>query len=150
MAARAVASSVPRAAARRALGFGLRCGFLGLLHMDVFHQRLSDEFGTAVITTAPMVAYKVVRAACATLARLVYACARGMCACAPQILEDKEAPPLMVEKPADFPPANKIHEVYEPTVIGSVVAPQVCVCARVRVCVMLGAARRSAGARRSG
>jgi hypothetical protein len=64
VAARAVASSVPRAAARRALGFGLRCGFLGLLHMDVFHQRLSDEFGTAVITTAPMVAYKVVRAAC--------------------------------------------------------------------------------------
>ena len=42
-----------------ALGNGLRCGFLGVLHMEVFQQRLMDEFGAGVITTAPMVPYIV-------------------------------------------------------------------------------------------
>ena len=42
-----------------ALGNGLRCGFLGVLHMEVFQQRLMDEFGAGVITTAPMVPYEV-------------------------------------------------------------------------------------------
>jgi len=41
------------------LGLGFRCGFLGLLHMDVFSQRLRQEYGAAVITTAPTVTYKV-------------------------------------------------------------------------------------------
>ena len=41
-----------------ALGMGFRCGFLGLLHMDVFNQRLEQEFGQSVINTAPTVTYK--------------------------------------------------------------------------------------------
>lgn len=41
------------------LGLGYRCGFLGMLHMDVFQQRLKQEYGTSVITTAPSVTYKV-------------------------------------------------------------------------------------------
>jgi hypothetical protein len=40
------------------LGLGYRCGFLGMLHMDVFQQRLKQEYGTAVITTAPSVTYR--------------------------------------------------------------------------------------------
>lgn len=42
-----------------ALGPGFRCGFLGLLHADVFHQRLQEEFGTDIIATAPTVPYRV-------------------------------------------------------------------------------------------
>ncbi len=42
-----------------ALGLGFRCGFLGLLHMDVFKQRLEQEYGLSVIITAPSVLYKV-------------------------------------------------------------------------------------------
>ena len=45
------------------LGMGLRCGFLGLLHMDVFYQRLQMEFDTPVIYTAPYVPYTLVRGA---------------------------------------------------------------------------------------
>jgi len=43
-----------------ALGAGFRCGFLGLLHADVFHQRLQEEFGTDIIATAPTVPYRIV------------------------------------------------------------------------------------------
>jgi GTP-binding protein LepA len=50
-------STAPETSA--ALGPGFRCGFLGLLHADVFHQRLQEEFGTEIIATAPTVPYRV-------------------------------------------------------------------------------------------
>ena len=78
------------------LGFGLRCGFLGLLHMDVFNQRLTDEFKTDVITTAPMVAYRV------------------------QLRTGKT---LTVERPGDFPPPQDAEAYFEPTAHVSIMAP---------------------------
>jgi elongation factor 4 len=78
------------------LGFGLRCGFLGLLHMDVFNQRLQDEFKTDVIITAPMVAYKVLL---------------------------KNGKEVTVERPADFPPSQDVEAYFEPTAHVSIMAP---------------------------
>ena len=79
------------------LGFGLRCGFLGLLHMDVFNQRLQDEFKTDVIMTAPMVAYRV------------------------QLRKGGEV--LTVERPADFPAPQDVEAYFEPTAHVSIMAP---------------------------
>jgi GTP-binding protein LepA len=80
-----------------ALGFGLRCGFLGLLHMDVFHQRLQDEFDTPVIATAPMVPYK---------------------------LKLKTGENIEVEKAGDFPSSHTVAEYQEPIVRARVIVPE--------------------------
>lgn len=80
------------------LGLGLRCGFLGLLHMDVFHQRLQGEFQMPVILTAPMVAYK---------------------------LKLLNGTVMTVERPGDFPPAHDVEENMEPTVHVSIMTPSV-------------------------
>ncbi|EWM25310.1 gtp binding protein [Nannochloropsis gaditana] len=52
--------TVQREGSNTSLGSGLRCGFLGLLHMEVFNQRLRDEFGTAVLLTSPTVPYRII------------------------------------------------------------------------------------------
>ena len=54
----AVSHAVERSTA---LGLGLRCGFLGVLHMEVFVQRLEDEHGVGVLATTPLVPYTIVR-----------------------------------------------------------------------------------------
>jgi GTP-binding protein LepA len=79
------------------LGLGLRCGFLGLLHMDVFHQRLQQEFSTPVIITAPMVPYKV------------------------KLFGDGKI--ITVERPSDFPEPPKVDRYYEPTAHLSIMTP---------------------------
>jgi GTP-binding protein LepA len=78
-----------------ALGFGFRCGFLGLLHMEIVRERLEREFDLALISTAPNVVYRVV-------------------------MED--ASELVVTNPADWP-AGKIDEVYEPVVDAMLLLP---------------------------
>ena len=81
-----------------ALGLGFRCGFLGLLHMDVFRQRLEQEYDLAVIATAPSVLYKVKLAHTGVIVAL--------------------------ESPADFPDPNQIDEVLEPMITGTIIVPK--------------------------
>jgi GTP-binding protein LepA len=80
-----------------ALGLGFRCGFLGLLHMDVFKQRLEQEYGLNLIATAPSVLYKV---------ELAYG--KGM---------------INIESPADFPDPGQIETVFEPVIKATIITP---------------------------
>jgi GTP-binding protein LepA len=81
----------------QALGFGFRCGFLGLLHMDIVQERLEREFDQDLITTAPSVVYQVVK-------------------------PDGEV--IMVENPAKMPDQGRIQEIREPIVTVHLYMPQ--------------------------
>ena len=81
----------------QALGFGFRCGFLGLLHMEIVQERLEREFDQDLITTAPSVVYQVVRG-------------------------DGEV--LMVENPSKMPDVGRIEEIREPIVTVHLYMPQ--------------------------
>jgi GTP-binding protein LepA len=81
----------------QALGFGFRCGFLGLLHMEIVQERLEREFDQDLITTAPSVVYEVLRA-------------------------DGEV--MRVENPSKIPDSGKINEIREPIVIVHLYMPQ--------------------------
>jgi len=80
-----------------ALGFGFRCGFLGLLHMDIVQERLEREYDVSLITTAPTVIYEV---------------------------ELTGGEVLTLENPASLPPANKILEIREPIIQANILVPQ--------------------------
>ncbi|PSC76214.1 translation factor GUF1 mitochondrial isoform X1 isoform B [Micractinium conductrix] len=90
-----------------ALGAGFRCGFLGLLHMDVFRQRLEQEHGASVIVTAPTVPCRVV-------------------------LPGGEE--LELQNPAEFPLNTKVAAVWEPTVAATVVTPNEFVGSIMQLC----------------
>lgn len=79
-----------------ALGYGFRCGFLGLLHMEVIQERLEREFNLEIITTAPGVSYKVFKT-------------DGTC--------------LMVSNPSNLPPATEIEHMEEPYVKMNIFTP---------------------------
>ncbi len=79
-----------------ALGFGFRCGFLGLLHMEIIEERLEREFNLDLITTAPSVIYKVKK--------------RG-------------GEELMIDNPSNFPTADEIEVAYEPMVDAKILTP---------------------------
>ena len=80
-----------------ALGFGFRCGFLGLLHMEIIVERLEREFELAVVTTSPSVIYKVVTTSGET---------------------------LMVQNPSNLPPAAEIDHIEEPIVKADIMIPK--------------------------
>jgi GTP-binding protein LepA len=83
-----------------ALGFGFRCGFLGMLHLEVIEERLEREFNQAVIFTAPSVKYRVK--------------VRGQGG----LVED-----ILVDNPADYPDEGRIVSVEEPYIKASVITP---------------------------
>ncbi len=79
-----------------ALGFGFRCGFLGLLHMEIIEERLEREFNLDLITTAPSVIYKV-------------------------LLKNGEE--LLIDNPSKFPTLDEIDTSYEPIMKASIISP---------------------------
>lgn len=91
----------------QALGFGFRCGFLGLLHMEIMQQRLEREFDLNLITTAPSVVYRVFRT------------------------DDTQ---INVDNPSNLPPAGMIEHMEEPYVTVSIHTPQEYVGALMEVC----------------
>ena len=80
-----------------ALGFGFRCGFLGLLHMEIIVERLEREFDLAVITTAPSVVYKVVK---------------------------NDGSMEMIQNPTNLPPLTEIDHIEEPMVKTNIIIPK--------------------------
>jgi GTP-binding protein LepA len=79
-----------------ALGFGFRCGFLGLLHMDIVQERLEREYGLNLITSAPTVIYEV-------------------------LLTDQSV--INVDNPTKLPPQDRIEELREPIIIANILVP---------------------------
>lgn len=90
-----------------ALGFGFRCGFLGLLHMDIVQERLEREYDVDLITTAPTVIYEV---------------------------ELTNGEVYTLENPAKLPPVNKIAEIREPIIQANILVPQDYVGAVIGLC----------------
>jgi GTP-binding protein LepA len=84
-----------------ALGFGFRCGFLGLLHLEVIQERLEREFNQSVIFTAPSVKYRV---------RLRAAAGRG-------------GEEILVDNPADYPEEGRIEGAEEPYIRAAIITP---------------------------
>ena len=79
-----------------ALGFGFRCGFLGLLHMEIIEERLEREFNLDLITTAPSVIYEITK---------------------------RDGTTLQIDNPSNFPSADEIEAAAEPMVSASIITP---------------------------
>jgi GTP-binding protein LepA len=79
-----------------AMGFGFRCGFLGMLHMEIVQERLEREYDLDLITTAPTVVYEVLRS---------------------------DGSVLMLDNPAKLPPAHLMEEIREPIIVASILTP---------------------------
>jgi GTP-binding protein LepA len=92
----------------QALGFGFRCGFLGMLHMEIVQERLEREYGIDLITTAPTVVY--------------------------QVLTTREET-LYVSNPANLPAVNEIEEIREPIIQANILVPQEYVGNVITLCV---------------
>jgi len=90
-----------------ALGFGFRCGFLGLLHMEIVRERLEREFDLSLITTAPSVEYRVTRTG-------------------------GEA--LDIDNPCDLPPAGEIDRIEEPWLRAKIITPTAYTGALMELC----------------
>ncbi|MCB1734576.1 MAG: elongation factor 4 [Gammaproteobacteria bacterium] len=81
----------------QALGFGFRCGFLGMLHMEIIQERLEREYDLDLITTAPTVIYEI---------------------------EKTDGEVIQIDNPEKLPPANKVKEVREPIIEAHILCPQ--------------------------
>lgn len=92
----------------QALGFGFRCGFLGLLHMEIVQERLERQYGMNLITTAPTVVYQV---------------------------EQSDGSIISVDNPSKMPEASKINTILEPIVTVNLYMPQEYVGSIITLCV---------------
>jgi GTP-binding protein LepA len=90
-----------------ALGFGFRCGFLGLLHMDIVQERLEREYNLDLITSAPNVVYEVLRT---------------------------DGTTGYVDNPAKLPPSNEIEDLREPIITANILLPPEHVGAVIKLC----------------
>ncbi len=90
-----------------ALGFGFRCGFLGLLHMEIIQERLEREYNLDLLTTAPSVAYKV---------------------------NLKNGDVIVIENPVNFPPVQQISYIEEPYISASIHSPSTFVGGILKLC----------------
>ena len=79
-----------------ALGFGFRCGFLGLLHMEILQERIEREFNLDIITTAPSVIYKIVK---------------------------RNGETVMIDNPTSYPSPDEIETSYEPIINANIITP---------------------------
>jgi GTP-binding protein LepA len=91
-----------------ALGFGFRCGFLGMLHMEIVQERLEREYDLELITTAPTVVYELLTTG---------------------------GEVVQIDNPARLPPAGEIQELREPIITASILVPQEYVGAVIKLCV---------------
>ena len=91
-----------------ALGLGFRCGFLGMLHMEIVQERLEREYNLELITTAPTVIYEVLKT---------------------------DGTTAMIDNPAELPPSNKLSEIREPIIIGTILLPSDYVGNVMQLCV---------------
>lgn len=91
----------------QALGFGFRCGFLGLLHMEIIQERIEREFGIDLITTAPSVVYNVVKT---------------------------DGEEVIIDNPSEMPDNQSIQEVQEPYVEATIMVPNDFVGAVMEIC----------------
>jgi GTP-binding protein LepA len=80
-----------------ALGFGFRCGFLGMLHMEIIQERLEREYNLDLISTAPTVVYQIIT---------------------------QKGETLLIDNPSHLPPIPQIKEMYEPIVRANILVPQ--------------------------
>jgi GTP-binding protein LepA len=79
-----------------AMGFGFRCGFLGMLHMEIVQERLEREYDLNLITTAPTVVYEVLKS---------------------------DGTTMLLDNPAKLPPGSQVQEIREPMIIASILTP---------------------------
>ena len=92
----------------QALGFGFRCGFLGMLHMEIVQERLEREYDLDLITTAPTVVYQV---------------------------ETTAGDRIEIHNPADLPPINKIDAILEPIIQANILLPEAYIGAVISLCI---------------
>ncbi len=92
----------------QALGFGFRCGFLGLLHMDIVQERLEREYDMDLITTAPTVVYQILM---------------------------RDGTLIEIENPSKIPDLSKIAEIREPIITSTILVPEEYVGAVITLCV---------------
>jgi len=103
-----------------ALGYGFRCGFLGLLHLEIFQERLKREFELNLIVTVPSVAYKVSLKSMALKKELE----AKLKSKGDLITEKLEENQVIIKSPIDLPEANFIERVEEPMITADIVTPK--------------------------